>query len=88
MTKERRLGRGLEALLGGSLDRTAPRPAEPTANATTPFAAPMAAPTAAPTAPQNSGTPRIKVFDIDKSPFQPRRDFDQAEIDALAESLR
>jgi ParB family chromosome partitioning protein len=34
-----------------------------------------------------AGLPRIKVFDIDKNPFQPRRDFDVAEIESLAESL-
>jgi ParB family chromosome partitioning protein len=64
VSKERRLGRGLEALLG-SLDHA---PSTPAGGA--------------------AGHPTVSVFDIDPNPFQPRKDFDAAEIEALAESLR
>ncbi|HVX15554.1 MAG TPA: ParB/RepB/Spo0J family partition protein [Pirellulales bacterium] len=73
MGKERRLGRGLEALLGTPVG--APQFAEP------PTAAP---PAAAPT----SAPPRISVYDIEANPFQPRREFDEDEIDQLSDSLQ
>lgn len=75
MTKERRLGRGLEALLGASLER-AERPPE------------TAPPVLRIVDEAPPGPPRVKVFDIDKNPYQPRREFDGPEIDSLAESLR
>ena len=68
MTRERRLGRGLEALLGqmnnGGNDsfENQGQPA--------------------------SGIPNIGVYEIDPNPFQPRRDFDPAEIDQLCQSLQ
>ncbi len=73
MTKERRLGRGLEALLGGSLDRLA-------VPATTSGAVAAGAPASGPT--------QITVFDIDRNPHQPRREFDDLELAGLTESLR
>ena len=76
MSKERRLGRGLEALLGapvpasiGSLASTAP-PAAGSAHA----------------AP--GGDVRVSVYDIEANPYQPRRDFDETEIDELSNSLQ
>ncbi|MBI3462311.1 MAG: ParB/RepB/Spo0J family partition protein [Planctomycetes bacterium] len=71
MTRERRLGRGLEALLG--------RPAD--------------APAAGPQLhvvrePAPDGLAYLGVYDIDANPFQPRQDFEQSEIDALAESIQ
>jgi ParB family chromosome partitioning protein len=36
----------------------------------------------------SGGTMKVGVYDIEPNPFQPRRDFDEAEIDALAESLQ
>ncbi len=68
MAKERRLGRGLEALLA--------RPGEEGQDA------PEAA--AAATASMH----RASVFEIDPNPYQPRQDFDAAEIESLAESIR
>jgi len=67
VTKERRLGRGLEALLG--------RPLEP--------AAPHVAPAPAG---EHSLVP-VSVYEIDRSPYQPRRDFDDAELESLADSI-
>ena len=75
MSKEKRLGRGLEALLGAPL-------------------APPQPMTAAPSAPALKGAgelpaaPRVSVYDIEANPYQPRRDFDEAEIDSLADSLQ
>ncbi len=73
MNKERRLGRGLEALLGrppasggdfgdGSRDLSGPPPRE--------------------------GLVQIHVYEIENNPFQPRRDFDDAAIAELSESLK
>jgi len=65
VTKERRLGRGLEALLGSSVE------AGPQANET-----PL------------DGLLRLSVYEIEANPYQPRRDFDDAEIQSLADSVR
>jgi ParB family chromosome partitioning protein len=69
MSKERRLGRGLEALLGTPL-------------AMTPVA------TAAPVKEAAAGPLRVSVYDVEANPYQPRRDFDEAEIDQLCTSLQ
>lgn len=96
MSKERRLGRGLEALLGRSYPE-GPRAelslhvpdAESQGDAgTAPIIDDGAAdsplsPDALPT-----GTLTISINEIRTNPFQPRRDFDPAEITALADSLR
>lgn len=75
---KRRLGRGLNALLGGGgggMDEAdGPRPAT----------IPMHA-TSAPPAPASD---EIALELIERNPFQPRRDFDQASIDELADSIR
>jgi ParB family chromosome partitioning protein len=69
MQAQRRLGRGLEALLGGTT------PAKPHLAIHEPDAQP-------------SGEPlKVSVYEIDNNPYQPRKDFDEAEIDQLAESL-
>jgi ParB family chromosome partitioning protein len=70
MQPQRRLGRGLEALLGGGSTGSRPHLSvhHPDAHA--------------------AGEPlRVSVYEIDNNPFQPRRDFDEAEIAHLAESL-
>ena len=69
MQAQRRLGRGLEALLGGTT------PAKPHLAIHEPEGQP-------------SGEPlKVSVYEIDNNPYQPRKDFDEAEIDQLAESL-
>lgn len=68
MAKERRLGRGLEALLA--------RPGDEVEAVAGEAAAPVAS------------MHRASVFDVDPNPYQPRQDFDPAEIDSLAESIR
>lgn len=77
MSKERRLGRGLEALLG--------RPFEASNDPETPAAFPVAAAEAdRPT----GDVVKIDVHQIDSNPFQPRRAFSEPDIQELAESLQ
>jgi ParB family chromosome partitioning protein len=78
VTKERRLGRGLEALLGRPLatgDSTEARWDAP------PVATPVTSATA-------DGLLRLNVYEIETNPFQPRRDFDEAAIAELTESIK
>lgn len=72
MTKERRLGRGLEALLG--------KPPE----------AYIDVPSTAAEAPAGDvgALVNLNVYELDSNPFQPRREFGDAEIEALAESIK
>jgi len=71
--KERRLGRGLEALLGNSVPTPHEGPSlHVVGNAEPASIAPL----------------KVGVYDIVANPFQPRRDFDEAEIDTLADSLQ
>ncbi len=72
VNQERRLGRGLEALLGRPLDGSDE------------FSGGVALTDAAP----GSGAATISVYSIDSNPYQPRQDFDEAQIDELAENLR
>ncbi len=74
MSKEKRLGRGLEALLGAPLGGM-PQPA---AGALAAGAEPAGA----------AGPLRVSVYDIEANPYQPRREFDETEIDSLADSLQ
>ncbi len=69
MNKERRLGRGLEALLGRPLNAADEPQAEGAGE------------------PSRDGLLLLHVFEIENNPFQPRRDFDDAAIAELADSL-
>jgi ParB family transcriptional regulator, chromosome partitioning protein len=73
VTRERRLGRGLEALLGRPLDAPGQQISRAQADSDEAAAA---------------GLVNISVYEIDRNPFQPRRDFDEAEIDQLADSIQ
>lgn len=100
MTKDRRLGRGLAALLGTPMD-----------DGFGPLAADLASGAAASQAGAAADRPRLKVhpaaiddepvaddpndvllhlnvYEIDDNPFQPRRTFREEEIASLAESLK
>ncbi len=68
---QRRLGRGLEALLGGAGDDGQPQVRE---------AGARAAPA--------PGVQKVPISKVDPNPFQPRREFDAAELDGLGESLK
>ncbi|MDA7977728.1 MAG: ParB/RepB/Spo0J family partition protein [Pirellulales bacterium] len=77
MTQERRLGRGLQALLGRPMEAMK-APSEPSA--------PTLAPDDAEAA--QEGLCRISIFSVDNNPYQPRAEFDETEISALAESIQ
>ena len=72
MEKPRRLGRGLEALIPGAISQ-APAPMTPAAATTT-------------TAP--SEYQKLPVARIRPNPYQPRREFDEAELAELQASLK
>ena len=76
MSKEKRLGRGLEALLGRPFG-AAPE-LEPDN---------WHQPAAGGTAALGGGLVMLSVYEIDSNPYQPRREFNQAELDELAESI-
>ena len=74
------LGRGLDSLIPSSANAVAAAPAF----ATAPVAvAPKAPPSPAPGAPLE-----LKILEIERSPYQPRRDFKDEELRELAESLK
>lgn len=90
MRTERRLGRGLAALLGSPLfEEAAPSAEQP---AVPPEAGQLSSPLAAAAAggpgDETAGLLHLPVDDIQENPFQPRRDFTEAEIASLAESLK
>ncbi len=74
MTKKKRLGRGLEALLSASSpsenDETSGSDTQQDRSTTT------------------SDIVQLSVYEIDDNPFQPRREFSEPEIASLAESLK
>ena len=80
MSKDRRLGKGLAALLGTPSDSHAPQTA-PTPATTVPD-------TGVPAQPTGESEFRLGVYEIDDNPFQPRRDFSESELGSLAESLK
>ena len=79
MSKERRLGRGLEALLG--------RPAEDRQTATTPPVADNKRPQTATGHDPVEGHIWLGIYEIDRNPYQPRVDFDETGLQSLCESL-
>ena len=94
MTKERRLGRGLEALLGlpFGTQATAPQEAPHSQGNTAPLAAPaMLADTAGTdlfTVENHGAATQVSVYDIDTNPYQPRTEFGEDELVELTESLQ
>jgi len=75
VSKERRLGRGLEALLGRPIGE--PSVAQTAAHSTRPAGHEPV-----------EGHVWLAVGQLDRNPFQPRVEFDEAEIRTLAESIR
>ncbi len=73
MTKERRLGRGLEALLG--------RPPEEYASGVDVVPGNFAAQ-------ESGGAVEVNVYEVDSNPFQPRVEFGEEELASLAESIK
>ena len=87
MSNSRRLGRGLEALLGRSLDQPTTNP-----EAEEPFVDAGAASTGeelpACMGRDESGQTWLDIVAIDANPHQPRKQFDEVEIADLADSIR
>jgi ParB family transcriptional regulator, chromosome partitioning protein len=71
MNNPRRLGRGLEALLGRQLNAVG-EPDDIDGG----------------DSPARDGLVQLHVYEIENNPFQPRRDFDEATLDELCESLK
>ncbi len=98
MSKDRRLGRGLAALLGTTEEEgnlaTAVVPSPHISLTQFPAAqtAPQVAPPVAVAAPLDMQSAdamlRLNVYEIDDNPYQPRRDFSEPEIASLSESLK
>ena len=75
MSKERRLGRGLQALLGATSESSESSSTQrPSAQTPTPAS--------------EDQILRIPIDQIEENPFQPRTAFSESEIDSLAESLQ
>ena len=75
-SKKHGLGRGLDGLLGANKPAV---PASPVVSA---------APVAAAPAPVAGAPLELPIMDIERSPYQPRRDFKEEELRELAESLK
>src|SRR5207249_4958801 len=73
MTQARRLGRGLEALLGPSI--------APDGASELPGGAGIRS------GPAN-GLVELSIYEIDSNPYQPRKDIDEEELQQLAESIK
>jgi ParB family transcriptional regulator, chromosome partitioning protein len=90
VSKDRRLGRGLAALLGSTDAELEGSDILP------PIAAGSSATVSAPRVSESHVTEdysaiallQLNVYDIDDNPYQPRRDFSETEIASLAESLK
>jgi ParB family chromosome partitioning protein len=99
VTKERRLGRGLEALLGlpfggqaAQVPATTALPADEASGE--PTAAARQYPPAVPPVPATDASQRdgaqfqVSVYEIDTNPYQPRSEFGEDELIELTESLQ
>ena len=82
MSRERRLGRGLEALLGRPLPEETPNPVAPPPAAAEPAGEPAVEPTS-----DEPGLVWLNIYEVDRNPFQPRKDFDPGELQSLYESI-
>jgi len=86
--KDRRLGRGLAALLGTPEPEQATGPAKAKTSSKKPATSPPSSHTAAPASEDSSGLLMLDVYEIDDNPFQPRREFNEPELASLSESLK
>jgi ParB family transcriptional regulator, chromosome partitioning protein len=92
VTRDRRLGRGLAALLGQTEEESSGLPQGPVDVVPAPTISlhrytPKLNPILTDSAPLAGSGVDIPLDKIDANPFQPRRDFDPAEIKQLSESL-
>ena len=86
--KRHGLGRGLDSLLPttGSVAAATPALAKTPVVAPIPMPVPASVPVAA--APQAGAPLELRILEIERSPFQPRRDFKETELMELADSLK
>ena len=93
MTRKKRLGRGLEALLNSTAEPVTSSIAVASAPPTQPdpyiaTTTRIPAPQTPPAEPVEGDIVHLNVYDIQDNPFQPRRVFSESEIASLAESLK
>lgn len=96
MSKDRRLGRGLAALLGSPLEETldtsaevaSSQPTVPIRTAPRLFDESEIAAEAETASTGDTGLLQLAVAEIQDNPFQPRREFNEEEIASLSESLK
>jgi len=91
VAKERRLGRGLAALLGEGREeayKDPPAATSPPVTQVVPGSSQQATAAAKYSAPVENELFMLGVHDVDDNPFQPRREFSESEIVSLAESLK
>ncbi len=88
MSKDRRLGRGLAALLGTPLEEMDGGGTGSSDAPAADFSRDEVTHTASPETAVGSGILQLQIDQIDGNPFQPRRDFTEPEIASLAESLK
>ncbi len=88
MSKDRRLGRGLAALLGTPLDEFEPATGAGELQISEPPREDVSSHLTPPEPASGSGILQLRLDEIDGNPFQPRRDFTEPEIASLAESLK
>jgi len=93
MSKDRRLGRGLAALLGESTtvaqeDDTPAKPGTANTSLHPRVFNPDAEEQGRDLQPAQTELVMLGVYEIDNNPFQPRREFSESEIASLAESLK
>ncbi len=98
MTRKKRLGRGLEALLNSTADAVAapgvavapPENSDPYIATSTriPASPPESIAPPKPAVPAEGDVIDLSVYEIDDNPFQPRRIFSEPELASLCESLK
>jgi ParB family transcriptional regulator, chromosome partitioning protein len=88
VNRDRRLGRGLAALLGTPLEDELHAEAIASTSASGSPTSASLDPSPQPLAPASGGLLQLPVDQIEENPFQPRRDFSDVEIASLAESLK
>ncbi len=89
--KRHGLGRDLNSLLTGSAVPTMPAPPKFNQGPKTVVAKPATADSKQPSTSseeQRTGPTELPILDIERSPYQPRRDFKEEELRELAESLK
>lgn len=86
MTRKKRLGRGLEALLNTTVDGAESESIAVAEEYRLPV--PAAGPIPDNGGPQEGDVIHLGVYEIEDNPFQPRRVFSEPEIASLAESLK